>query len=413
MATLNGRVYTLATLRGSSGYAYATSDDRGLPLWPDAIFTDMLAELDYVKAGGGLVSGSLGVSAGDKVVTLTEAMSLPAGLYLAYRTSELNAPVNGFFGVLGTAINAGTSGTLTVGTSGLIGTGGTYGDFVLVPAPARRQPQRLVSSSDVATSDFGAVIRFTGATGGTLGIPVGSLGAGFPFSVVNNGTGTFILDPSGTLLIGTAGTVILQPKQALDLYVDGTGVSILSSYGYGAFAWGRHGVYVDAAAMRALGTSGASYSDSGMEVGADFLRADGFAFDPASIERVQIRGWVDPKSDGTALTLKFLSRGGSAGGTGTGGVTWGARAAAVNFGAALAGTFGGSQLVTGTFGAGTGTLYLSSETSTITIGGVATPGNPLWIEILRSATGTDDSYPHDAILQGAIVYGNFVLSNNP
>lgn len=230
MATLNGRVYTLATLRGSSGYAYATSDDRGLPLWPDAIFTDMLAELETVKAGGGLVSGSLGVSAGDKAITLTQAMSLPAGLYLAYRTSELNAPVNGFFGVLGTAINSGTSGTLTVGASGLIGTGGTYGDFVLVPAPARRQPQRLVSSSDVATSDFGAVIRFTGATGGTLGIPVGSLGAGFPFSVVNNGTGTFILDPSGTLLIGTQGTLVLCPGESIEGYVNGTGVSILSGY---------------------------------------------------------------------------------------------------------------------------------------------------------------------------------------
>lgn len=236
MATLNGRVYTLATLRGSSGYAYATADDRGLPLWPDAIFTDMLAELETVKAGGGLVSGSLGVSAGDKSFTLTQAMSLPAGLYLAYRTSELNAPVNGFFGVLGTAINAGTSGTLTVGTSGLIGTGGTYGDLVLVPAPTRRRPQRLVSSSDVATSDFNAVIRFTGATGGTLGIPVGSLGAGFPFAVVNNGTGTFILDPSGTLLIGTGGTATLNPGQSLELYVDGTGVSIVGAFGFGVAA---------------------------------------------------------------------------------------------------------------------------------------------------------------------------------
>lgn len=413
MATLNGRVYTLATLTGSSGYAYATNDDRGLPLWPDAIMSDMLTELEAVKAGGGLVSGSLGVSVGDHPFTLSQAMSLPAGLYLAYRTSELNGPVNGFFGVLGTSIVSGTSGTLTVASGGVLGTGGTYGDFIMVPAPTRVRPQRLVSSSDVATTDFNAVIRFTGATGGTLGIPVGSLGAGFPFSVLNNGTGTFILDPSGTLLIGTGGSAVLQPKQALDLYIDGTGVSILSSYGYGAFAWGRHGIYVDAAAMRATSTNGASYSDTSMEIGADLLRIDGFAFDPASIERVQIRGWVDEKSDGTALTLKFFSRGGSAGGTGTGGVTWGARAAAVNFGAALAGTFGGSQIVTGTFGAGTGTLYQSPETAAITIGGPATPGNPLWIEILRNSTGTGDSYPHDAILQGCVVYGQFVLSNNP
>lgn len=412
MATLNGRVYTLATLRGSSGYAYATSDDRGLPLWPDAIFTDMLAELDAVKAGGGMISGSLGVAAGDQPFTLTQAMSLPAGLYLAYRVSELNAPVNGFFGVLGTAISSGTSGTLTVGTSGLIGTGGTYGDFVLVPAPSRRRPQRLVSSSDVATSDFNAVIRFTGATGGTLGIPVGSLGAGFPFSVLNNGTGTFILDPSGTLLIGTAGTVILQPKQGLDLYVDGTGVSILASYGYGAFAWGRHGIYVDSSAFKPLESGGPEILTT-PEIGG--LRADGLAYDAASIEWAVARGWIDPRSDGTALSVVFYGRGGSAGGTGTGNVRWLAKAAARPWSGAYGGTFGGTVGVVVAFGtAGTGTGYASAETANITPGGDATPGNALFLAVGRDGThGTSDTFPHDATFTGAVVYGNFVLSNAP
>lgn len=130
-------------------------------------------------------------------------------------TSEITA---------GTTTQAGAKawfGNLRSFLSGLLGEDGTVATALATLGALAGRVQSLGSAASLVADDRGKVILATGAW--SLGLPaVASAGAGWSAFVVNTGSGTITLDPSGSEQINSATTIPLPAGMMALIVCDGT-----------------------------------------------------------------------------------------------------------------------------------------------------------------------------------------------
>ena len=85
------------------------------------------------------------------------------------------------------------------------------------------------------------------------------------------------------------------------------------------------------------------------------------------------------------------------------GVVWGIQAVAVSYDDAIAVAFGTAQSVTDTGGT-TNDLYVSAETSAMTVGGTPAAGDTVFFRVYRKAADASDNMAIDARLHGVDIF---------
>lgn len=130
----------------------------------------------------------------------------------------------------------------------------------------------------------------------------------------------------------------------------------------------------------------------------DFLQC---AFDPSSIEYAQFSIPMPKKWNAGTVTARFRWAHPST--TTNFAVVWGIQACAVGDDDAIATNFGTAQEVTDTGGT-TNDLYISAETSAVTISGTPAKGDTVFFRVYRNATSGSDTLAVDAYLLGVDLF---------
>ena len=182
--------------------------------------------------------------------------------------------------------------------------------------------------------------------------------------------------------------------------VESTVASNSGSWGGGASVIRQ---YIDAGAMIGCTTSGAVAGTH--EYATDKPEIDYFAFDGASIERVQFKTMPPDNWNLGALSAMFhwsSATGSTSGDT----VEWGIKGISLRNGDTIAAAFGSPQMVSDTLIASSGTaMQTTPSTPSLTVGGTAASGCLICFETYRNVGGTDDM-TEDAWLFGVeIAYG--------
>lgn len=231
--TLNGRVYANSDFYGGAGDGYVS-------LFPEPVFSDMIAELASQKGtidgniaaqnasiaakissfalDGYASTTSLTIGTGARNFVLSQTASITRGTYLVY---SAGAPAN--FMIVDLA--ADTVSTTTFNTTSRIAVGtGTFANWVIVPVDAvYRKPYRTISAaSTVLASDLGGVIEVSSGTFSLAFTAAASLLAGFYVTIINAGAGTVTLDPNAAETIDGATTLALGAGQSLTVVCNGT-----------------------------------------------------------------------------------------------------------------------------------------------------------------------------------------------
>lgn len=196
--------------------------------------------------------------------------------------------------------------------------------------------------------------------------------------------------------------------------VEGQRVSVSGvSYIYTSGAWtaaggGGSGPYT--AGKQAIGLMAGSMRPS-VSGGCESLAAIASAanqpdiitlnFDPGTIEYAQFAIPMPKKWNEGTITVRF--RWSHAATTTNFGVVWALQAVAVSDDDTIAVNFGTAQSVTDTGGT-TNDLYISSETSAITVAGTPAAGDTVFFRAYRDATNGSDTLAIDARLHGIDVF---------
>lgn len=192
--------------------------------------------------------------------------------------------------------------------------------------------------------------------------------------------------------------------------VEGARVSISgASYIYSAGAWaaasggstqGKQTIGINAAAMRPSLVSGSAPLDA---IASASNQPDivSLNFDPGTIEYAQFSIPMPKKWNLGTITVRF--RWSHAATTTNFGVVWTCQAVAVSDDDTIAVNFGTAQSVTDTGGT-TNDLYITSETSAITVGGSPAAGDTVFFRVSRDATNGSDTLAIDARLMGVDVF---------
>jgi hypothetical protein len=183
----------------------------------------------------------------------------------------------------------------------------------------------------------------------------------------------------------------LTPAQIFT-YIRGAGLD--------ADLWGKHTVWVPAAAMRPS-VSGGCAPLALVAISAGQPDLSTLDFDAATDESAQF--WVAmPKSwDEGPVTAQFLWSHATT--TTTFAVIWGIQAVAFGDSDAMGASFGTAVTVTDTGGT-TNDLWLSPETGAVTIAGTPTEGDAVCFKVYRDADAGGDTMAVDARLHGVRLY---------
>lgn len=231
MTILNGTSYENADFAGD-GY---------VSRFPDPIFADLLSELSARDAAiladiltqnanttaainalslpGYLSTTSLAIGTGAKNFTLTQAASVPAGVYRAYSAGS----TSNFMVV---RVTAATSGSTTLNTTCDIAVGsGTFANWIIIPLGdvLRRGTRTVPGDTNVVSSDLNAVIELTAPGASVTADSVASLGAGFSVTLLNTSNGNITFDPAGSETVDGAASLTLPSQRSVTLVTTTTG----------------------------------------------------------------------------------------------------------------------------------------------------------------------------------------------
>lgn len=167
----------------------------------------------------------------------------------------------------------------------------------------------------------------------------------------------------------------------------------------GLIAQGRHTIWIPAGAMIARSTAGASTNTVETSTNKVMLRT--LDFDSASAELVQFSIRMPKSWDGGTVTLQFIWK--HADTTVNFGVVWGVAGVALSDDDAADASFGTYQYVTDTGGT-TNDIYISTETSALTIAGTPAAEDLVIFQLVRDVNAVGDTMAIDAGLLGVTVY---------
>lgn len=193
---------------------------------------------------------------------------------------------------------------------------------------------------------------------------------------------------------------------------EGNRVSVgSSSYIYSSGVWtaagggggstqGKQAIGINAGAIRPSVTGG-SASLAAIASAANQPDIVTLDFDPGTIEYAQFAIPMPKKWNAGTITARVRW---SHAATATNfGVVWAVQAVAVSDDDTIAVNFGTAQSVTDTGGT-TNDLYISAETSAITVGGSPAKGDTVFFRVYRDATNGSDTLAIDARLHGVDVF---------
>jgi len=264
-------------------------------------------------------------------------------------------------------------------------------------ATSNPSPRAITTTTSLTSDDINKTLRYSGTF--TVTRPLGtSLTAGFKWRHVNEGTGTVTLATSGS---DTADIATLYATDAYDEEWDGT--TWQATYIGGG--QGKYMLPIPATAMRANTTNGAELAVAEMTTNKQMVAS--FNFDTATQEYVQF-SFPMPKSwDEGTISARFVWSHGAT--TVNFGVAWALQALAVSDGDALDSAWGTAVTVTDTGGT-TNTLYITSESSAITIAGTPQEGDSVYFRIYREVANAADTMAVDAKLHSIHL---FLTTNAP
>lgn len=181
------------------------------------------------------------------------------------------------------------------------------------------------------------------------------------------------------------------------------------SYIYNSGSWatasggstqGKHSIPIMAGAMRPSVTGGCAPLNAIASAAnqPDIITLD---FDPSTAEYAQFAIPMPKKWNAGTITARF--RWSHALTASTFGVVWGIQALAVSDDDAIAQAYGTAQTVTDTGGT-TNDLYLTAETSAITIAGSPAKQDTVFFRVYRDATSGSDTLTIDARLHSVEVF---------
>lgn len=159
MPTLNGREYTAAILTGTDGYGYAQPHAAtGNTIFPDQIFTDMLAEIALANTYDVGVFVQDVAAAGETVLRFVapRAFTLPASLTGSRASAATAATGEAVFSLKKAGVEFGTATFAASGTTATFAaaseTSFAAGDVLTIVAPA---------SADATLADISIVLNGT------------------------------------------------------------------------------------------------------------------------------------------------------------------------------------------------------------------------------------------------------------
>lgn len=241
---------------------------------------------------------------------------------------------------------------------------------------------RLVADQPIADSSGNEFIKFT-----KTGTAVNEI------TVVNSATGNAVQ------IQATGGDTDIS----LNLVPKGTGV--LQSGGTAVAVAGKQSIWIPAIAMISRTTSGAAPGSTEMATNDIMVRT--LDFDAATDEFAQFSIAMPKSWNESTVTAKFYW---SHAATITNfAVIWGLQALAVSNDDALDTAVGTAQTTTDTGGT-TDDLYISDETSAVTIAGTPAEGDLVVFQVYRDANAGGDTLAVDARLHGVMV---FITTNAP
>lgn len=162
---------------------------------------------------------------------------------------------------------------------------------------------------------------------------------------------------------------------------------------------GKQTIWIPAGAMIAATTSGpaaAQQESSTNDVNYNTLAFDGAADEFAHFSVAFPKGW----DEGT-VTAQFVW---SSTGTDTDAVIWGIQGLALSDNEAIDASWGTAVTVTDNLQSAAGELYVTSETSAMTIGGTPAEGDVCFFRVYRDADAGGDTAAEDALLMGVKLF---------
>lgn len=173
-----------------------------------------------------------------------------------------------------------------------------------------------------------------------------------------------------------------------------------------AIEQGKHTLWEPAGSMIGKITGGADFSTA--EIGTAEVIVSTYDFDPTVNESVQFQiGMPKSWNEGT-LTFQFHWTQDTAG---SGNVIWSIHAMALGDGDDIDGTWGTAITVTDA-GGSTDDLFISAETSALTVGNTPTENDMVIFEITRNATDGSDTLAQDAKLVGVKIFYTINAAND-
>lgn len=271
--TMNGRTYDATDFTGSNGYGYAQNHpDTGNPLFPNQIFTDMLAELaaaDTVQtvapgaAGGILVSdGSAWVRAASATITSAGAATLTS--LTVSGASRFNGVLRGNTDVDGSATAGGARftgvsqfdaavqfGTTSISSGASVEVNRSTGTASITPAVLRVRATGNASDWVFGSANPWGVLDFYSddASGGGVGVRarlatymLGATGSTYGIALqVRTAAGT-LTDAIIAEEIGAGAASVRIPATSIGFY---TATAVAQQTGVAVTAAGVHAALVN------------------------------------------------------------------------------------------------------------------------------------------------------------------------
>lgn len=266
--------------------------------------------------------------------------------------------------------------------------------------------------SDIAsatTTDIGAATgNFVHITGTTTITGFGTVAAGARRLVVFDGALTLTHNAT-SLILPTGANITTAAGDTAVCISEGSGNWRVTSYqrkdgtplaGSGGSTQGKQMIGIVAAAIRPSVSGGcaalAAIASAANQP--DIITLD---FDPTTEEYAQFAIPMPKKWNEGTLTIRF--RWSHAATTTNFGVVWGVQAVAVSDDDTIAVNFGTAQTVTDTGGT-TNDLYITAETSAMTVAGTPADGDTVFFRVYRKAADASDTMAIDARLHGVDVF---------
>jgi hypothetical protein len=278
-------------------------------------------------------------------------------------------------GTWGTRLNTKTTEMLEDGIAGYAEVAFTSSDVTL-------------STSNGATDEARvAVLKATGTLTANVNMIVPASTKKYVVWNATTGDFSFTVKTSG----GTG--VVIQQNGVANLFCDGTNVETVETE--------TNKLYVPAAAMSSLTTSGAAGAVVQLTAGNPELIV--YNFDSTADEAVQFSVIMPDNWDLGTITFKAHW---TSSATDTDGVAWGMSAVAISDGDTIDASYGTPVVVTDDAQGTANDLYITAESSAITVAGTPAKGDMVYFKVIRDVSDANDDMAEDARLIGVtFTYG--------